>query len=51
MWSPPLPAAPCRAQARRFLETMYLPEGGAAAAEIIKRGASKKLVKQLSVKA
>jgi len=36
-------------QARKFLETMYLPEGGATmAGELIKRGASKKIVKQMS---
>ncbi|KAG8464660.1 hypothetical protein KFE25_010028 [Diacronema lutheri] len=35
--------------ARKFLETMYLPEGGATmAGELIKRGASKKIVKQMS---
>jgi hypothetical protein len=28
---------------------MYLPEGSAAASELIKRGADKKLVKQLSI--
>jgi len=32
--------------AKRFLETMYLPEGEAQ--EVVKRGASKKLVKQLT---
>ncbi|KAJ1623260.1 FAD dependent oxidoreductase-domain-containing protein [Pavlovales sp. CCMP2436] len=36
----------CRA--RRFLETMYLPEGVGAAAELVKRGAPAKIIKQLS---
>lgn len=37
-----------RNQARKFLETMYLPEGGAvAASELVKRGANKKVVKQM----
>lgn len=51
--SPTCAPHPCaRApQARRFLTTMYLPEGSAAASELIKRGANKKLVKTLSVNA